>query len=432
MPRLPRILERRLAVWLGAWGVVALGTAGALADGVIRDGLGAISSGRGGANIAHSDNGEILLDNPAAMVNVQGRRLFELSADLLMTDIRYRQPPEDDAFALFRPSGLPQLSLIRTSPGGRGAVGLGLFAPAGFTAEFDLINPIMGEQRYRSLGALVKILPGAAYRLTDRLSVGGTLGVAATHIELEGPLFLQTGLLRGAHSLLDLQATGAALCWSAGLQYQLGERTVLGATYSSESRFHLDGKVTADVFGLAPDPLHSDFDARVDLTWPRSVGLGIKHSLCPHRRVSADVIWYDWPHAFDTLGLRLANPTNGMFAPFGPISDQFPLHWRDSVSLRAGYEYFFRPGRVLRAGYVYHPNQIPEGTLTPYIPAILEHAFSIGYGRRLGNWSVDLAYQFSFGPDQHVTTSDFVGGDFENSQIEARAHWIFLGFLRRI
>lgn len=425
-----RIPKCRITALFGAWGVLFFCMDSVLADGVIRDGLGAISSGRGGTNIAHSDNGEILLDNPAGMVNIQGRRLFELSADLLMTDLHYTQPPDDNAFALFRPSGLPQVSFIRRSANGQWAVGLGAFAPAGFGAEFDLNNPIMGQQRYRSLGALAKVLPGVAYRVSDRLSVGATLGVAASHVELEGPIFLQSGQLRGAPSLLDLQATGATLAWSTGVQYQLSESTMLGVTYTGESRFRFHGRVSADVFGLGADPVHSDFDAAVGLTWPRSVGVGVRHDLCPHRRISADVIWYNWSQAFDTLGLRLTNPTNPLFAPLGPVQDQFPLDWRDSVSVRLGYEYFVTPCRVWRAGYVFHPNPVPDTTLTPYIPGTLEHAFSIGHGVRWGIWNIDLAYQFSFGPDQQVTTSDFVGGDFDNSKIEARAHWISLSLLR--
>ena len=48
------------------------------ADGVIRDGLGAFSSGRGGTNIAFADNGEVLYDNPAGIVNTNGRGSFDL------------------------------------------------------------------------------------------------------------------------------------------------------------------------------------------------------------------------------------------------------------------------------------------------------------------------------------------------------------------
>ncbi len=431
MPESLRVRGRCLVALLAAWGLVALTPDLGLADGVIRDGLGAISLGRGGTNIAHSDNGEILLDNPAGMVHIAGERMFELGADMLICDLHYMQPPDDDAFALVRPSGLPQLSMIRRSADQRWAVGLGAFVPAGFGAEFDLANPVVGTHRYRSLGALVKVLPGVAHQLTDRLSVGATLGVAAGHVELEGPFVIQTGVCQGVPTLLDLQATGATLTWSTGLQYQLSDRTTLGVTYTSESRFQLDGRASADVFGLAMVPLHSDFEVQMKLACPRSVGLGVKHSLCPHRRISADVIWFDWSRAFDSIGVRLTDPSNPAFTLLGPIENEFPLYWRDSVSLRLGYEQFFRPGRVLRAGYVYHANPIPAGTLTPYIPATLEHAFSIGYGRRWHRWDVDLAYQFSFGPNQRVATSDFVGGDFDYSEVEARAHWISLSFMRQ-
>ncbi len=36
------------------------------ATGVMLDSIGAVSSGRGGTNIAHSDNGVLIHDNPAA------------------------------------------------------------------------------------------------------------------------------------------------------------------------------------------------------------------------------------------------------------------------------------------------------------------------------------------------------------------------------
>lgn len=427
MMELPNGKRRRLAALCFAWGLIALCISTAYGDGVIRDGLGAISSGRGGTNIAHSDNGEILLDNPAALVNIEGSRLFEVSADLLITDLHYSESsvPGSDANALVRPMGLPQLAFIKKSADGQWAAGLGVYAPAGFGAEFDLAGPIQipGTRRYRSLGALVKILPGVSYRLTDRLSVGATLGVGATHTELAGPFFLQTGPMIGTPTLLDLRATGATLVWSVGLQHELSEKTTWGVTYTSESRFHLDGVAAVDVVGLP-----SRFDADVDLTWPRSVGVGVKHRLCEHRRVSADVIWFNWSNAFDNIGLELSNGTNQLLPT--TVSDQFPLNWSDSVSVRLGYEWFPTPCSVLRAGYVYHSNSIPSGTLTPYIPATLEHAVSVGWGRRRGNWSLDLAYQFSFGPDRDVTTSDLVGGDFNNSRVEAQAHWISLSLLR--
>src|SRR5580700_4395538 len=70
-----------------------------LGDGVIRDGLGALSIGRGGTNIASADNGEILLDNPAGMANVEGSGLVDLGVDVLFTDLQYANPQNPTANA---------------------------------------------------------------------------------------------------------------------------------------------------------------------------------------------------------------------------------------------------------------------------------------------------------------------------------------------
>lgn len=417
-------VRKPLAILVPLWVAGTLSTPRALADGVIRDGLGAISSGRGGTNIAHSDNGEILLDNPAGMVNIEGCRLSELSADLLITDLHYSEfsPPTNDAYALCRPFGLAQVSFIKKSCDGQWAAGLGVFGPAGFGATYNLAGPaeLAGTRKYRSLGALAKILPGLSCRLTDCVSVGATLGVGISHAQLEGPFFIQTGQMSGLPTLLDLKATGHTLVWSVGMQHELSHRTVWGVTYTSESRFHLDGTADAIILGVP-----GEFDAEVDLAWPRSVGVGMKHRLCDNRRLSVDVIWFNWSRAFDNIGLQLSNQTMA-------VADQFPLDWYDSISVRLGYEVFPTPCSVLRAGYVYNSNTVPSATLTPYIPATLEHAFSVGCGKRRGPWSLDVAYQFSFGPDRDVTISDIVGGDFNDSRMEAQAHWIFVSLLRQL
>jgi long-subunit fatty acid transport protein len=253
--------------------------------------------------------------------------------------------------------------------------------------------------------------------------------VAVSHVELEGPFFLQTGVLSGAPTLMDLQATGAAPTWSIGLQYQLSDQTTIGLAYQDETRFRLDGSLDADVFGLGPGAVSSDFDADVDLVWPRSLGLGVAHWLGERHRFSTDVLWFDWSHAFNHVDLKLTDSSNPLFpALLGPeIRDRFPLDWRDSVSVRIGYEFFLTPCDILRAGYAYNSPTIPESTLTPFIPAILEHSFSAGYGKQWNNTRFDIGYQFAFGPETHVEESSLAGGDFSFSEVKAQAHWIFLG-----
>jgi long-subunit fatty acid transport protein len=362
------------------------------------------------------------------MVNIEGSGLFEVGIDSLITDLDYTDP-ENSTNGKFRPMVLPELSLIRKSDDGMWATGIGFYLPAGFGGAWSLNNPLLGEHGYKSLGALAKILPGAAVRLTDRLSVGGTLGVAVSHAELEGPFFLQTGALAGAPTILDMQATGAAPTWGVGLQYEISDRTTLGLAFNDETRFRLDGSADADVFGLGPGAVSSDFDLDADLVWPRSLGLGLTHWLADRHRVSTDVIWFDWSHAFDRIDVKFTDSSNPLFpAILGPeITDSFPLDWRDSVSIRFGYEFFATPCDVLRAGYTYSSPTVPNSTLTPYIPATLEHTFSAGYGKQWDSTRFDIGYQFAFGPEANVHESDVVGGDFEFSTVKAQAHWLFLG-----
>jgi long-chain fatty acid transport protein len=401
----------------------------AYADGLVRDGIGAISIGRGGTNLAHSDNAAIILDNPAGMVNMTVRGFYELGVDTLVTDLDYSDPDNPEVHGKFQAFPSPELGYIRKSDDECWAWGIGFFAPAGFGAKYEMQNPFTGPALYKSLGMLTKILPAVSVRVTDRLSVGGTFGVGICHAELEGPDFPPG--LGGPPTLFDLQATGATPVGSLGLQYQLSDRTMLGVCYTEESRFDLNGNVRATVLGPPPFPQASRFDAELDITWPRSLGVGIKHDLSPCQRVSADVIWYDWSSAFDSFDVTLTNSTNPLFTLLaGPeIGSSFLLDWEDTVSIRLGYEWEASARDVWRVGYIYHDSPAPNSTLSPYIDGVLEHAVSAGFSRRCNGYLLNVAYQYSFGPERNVGDSVLAGDDFSNSSFEAQAHWLSLSVL---
>src|SRR5688500_17870254 len=90
----------------------------ALADGVIRDGLGAISGGRGGTNLGFADNGEIIYDNPAGMANIDGCGLVECGIDVLFTDLKYSDADNGLTSASNDPFPMGQLSYMRRSEDG--------------------------------------------------------------------------------------------------------------------------------------------------------------------------------------------------------------------------------------------------------------------------------------------------------------------------
>ncbi len=417
---------------VAACGIAAWSTT-AMADGVIRDGLGARSSGRGGANIAFADTGVILYDNPAGMMNIAGCGMAEAGFDILLTDLSYADADNlggvDAANSPF-PAG--QVSIIKKSPSGRFAYGLGFFAPAGFSSVYDMNGPapFTGPQHYKSLGMMMKLLPGVAYQATDKLSIGATFGVGINHMEVEGPYFLQApGQLQGTPAILDTQATGAAPVWSIGMQYEVTKRTTVGLSYIAETHFRNHGDTTMQIPGIGAN----EYQTQLNVNWPQSLGLGLKHRLLPQMVVAADVIWYDWSEAKESYNVLFTDPTNPIVASLAPsLNERFPLNWRDSVSVRVGQEYYLCGHRTIRAGYAYHKNPIPDETLTPWIQATLEHAVTAGYGWRFNRtWNLDTAYQYNWGSDRNVGTSDLVGGDFSNSRVETEAHWVYFSAMRR-
>jgi long-chain fatty acid transport protein len=426
----PMRFQRRAILGI-VFGVTVLLPGIASADGLVRDGLGAISGGRGGTNIGFADNGAVLYDNPGSLVNVAGNGLLDLDVDTIVSQVRYTDTKPNDVNSAVRPIPTPELAYIKRSQDKRWAWGVGAFAPAGFGASYQFQNSFAGPQKYQSLDGMGKCLLGLSHRLTDRLSIGGNVGFAINYLDLQGPLYLQSGLLRGAPTIVNLQNTGVAPVGSFGLQYLLNDKTTLGLTYISEAKFHMGGSMDAFAYGVAPFPIYSRFSATTDLVWPRSVGVGLAHRFNRRHTLGVDVIWYDWHNAFNQVNVNLTNPSNPLVgALVGPANVQhLALNWRDTVSLRLGYQWSPDTVNIFRLGYVYHASPAATATLSPYTDGLLTNTFTAGYSRKINKVYLNMAYQYMFGPTRSVGTSALAGGDFSNSTLHTQAHAAMIGVL---
>lgn len=430
--------------WAVAWGRVLLLFVGAgalavcspeiaLGEGVVRDSIGPVSSGRGGTNLSFNDNLSLINDNPAGLATQDGLR-FELDLDLLHTDINYKDPTNDaDNKDTVYPVPTAAMSWRITDVPRPITVGLGFFMPAGFGSEIRLENDFYGRQDYRAEAALIKILPAFGIDLGAGFSIGGGIGPAIQTTSLETPFSFQTGALAGTPVLVDMDVDGYSYSWNVGIQYRPTDRLTLGVAYVSETEVDLEGDFSVDGTGVVPFPdATADYDVDTKKTWPRSLGAGASYRF-DWGTFSVDGLWFDWSSAFDTWNFKLSNGDNPAFdAAAGPvIVDSFPLDWDDNFTIRVGGEVYLSEADTVRAGYIYMTNPVPDSTLTPLIPAILEHSVTVGYGRKFGQFAVDLAYQFSFGERRSVNQSDIVGGDFDNSSIRTMAHWFILGVSAR-
>ena len=237
--------------------------------------LGARSAGRAGTNLAFDDNAFVFSDNPAGLIGatysstVQSTSVMEGTIVGLFPDLKYSDPQNSNVSASNDPFGLGAFTLAKRYNEDL-ALGFGVYTPAGFGARWELQGPpgpLSGPQLYKSIGMLVRVLPGFSYQATERLRVGATFGIALSHIELEGPHFISSAPLTGVPTRIDLQATGAALSWSTGLQYKLSDRLNVAARYQSQNRFQSNGNTSIAIPGVG----NSYYDTTMDFVWPRVI-----------------------------------------------------------------------------------------------------------------------------------------------------------------
>ena len=406
-------------------------------NGVILDSMGPTSSGRGGTNIAHSDNGSLIHDNPAALVNMAHGKLLDINLELFFPTVDYDDAldSDDTKRQIFT---IPSFSLTyKKSEESRIAFGIGAFTAAGFGTEYRLKHPVFGERKYRSGASLVKLLAASSFKVNDKLSLGFSVGSSVQKLDLEMPYSLQTGPSAGLTVDGDLSTHfGFGFTYTLGAQFKITDNTVVGLSYISESKATLDDKADLFLPDEAPEsPAFTQrlgqYDFRSEFEWPRSIGAGISHKIGLSNKLALDVVWVDWKSAYDSLDLDFTDGDNAEFdAALGSkIKDDFPLNWDSTFAIRLGHEYFYKgkDDDVFRFGYIFNENPVPQNTQQPLVPGTLKHVFTTGYSHKWEKWQLDTAYQFMMSDRDHVNTSRIRGGDFDNSSMKINVHVLFIG-----
>lgn len=415
------------AFYLGTvtFSLCCIGVRQSCANGIYVDGTGPVSNGRGGTNIAHSDNGTVIHDNPSALAALKGKRL-EACFDFLVLPMSYRDPQNDED-GKNRLLLLPSFSYSQKMPQRPFGIGFGVYTSAGFSTEYRLVHPAYGKQKYASDASMTKMLLGVGWQMTNQWSLGLGAGPAYSRVAFEEPYTFQTGIFREQSVLVDMKGDDWALAWNLGVQWHIVDSTTLGLAYVNQDRFHLRGD--ADIQGLPLSDPTAHYQAAYDFKWPQTLGLGITHRFNTIHKISTDVMWIDWSSAFDELTIKLTDGDNAeLNAVAGnSVQDVFPLHWKDSYAFRLGYEYLWTPVDTLRLGYAYNLNPVPDSTLTPMIPGIMTHLVSFGYGHTWDKWAFNAAYIYSFGPRQSVGNSKIIGDDYDQSSTRISAHFLSVG-----
>ena len=375
----------------------------------------------GSGHVAIADTSAINT-NPAAMSLLQGTR-FDVTGGFVQGFLHHSDifgnnnvAAQNNVYAL---GNLGVATRLASVPGL--TIGAGIFTQGGFGAEYQNIATAFGTRDdTSSFFRYLKFAIGLSYDVTEKLSFGIAPSVGYSDVSLR--LFPGTsvpplpGLPAGfaGFNIRDSCARNGGLgglggdCPSdvvfgvkVGAMYRVLPWLTVGATYTSPIRFnYTNGQATLNfsAFGLGT----VNYDVQVaGIKWPQQVDVSMAAKPTEQLTVALTTSWVNWA-TVNTVVITASNPDNSL-AP-AQVNLNLPFNWKDQVIIALGLSYSVireqswkdKDRLILRAGYNYSNNPIPNQTLSPVWPIILEHHFAGGFGFRFTEkWMYELAGIYS-------------------------------------
>jgi long-chain fatty acid transport protein len=390
------MLNRRHKLWL-----VAATTAAALGFDASGNGFrlldqDAFATARGEAFAATADNPSAIYYNPAGITQLDGNNLRS-GIDGIYVNADFRPPAgqansgstyhDIDHFA-----AVPQLFLTHTFDNVPFSCGLGIYAPFGGKVNWP------GDTGFRAVaarGALAytAINPVIAFKILPSLSVGA--GATFNY----GKIDSEQGLRPFAAPLLNyflFKGQGWSFGYNAGIRWQPLDQLSFGATFHSLAHITMKGY---SEFEQQPILQAQQLSAQADYTFPLTAVFGVSCRPTPKWNIEFDADYTDWS-SFGTVNLQQAPP------PF-PIQQDIPvtLKWRPSWVYEFGVTRYFGTNWQVSAGYLFDRNSVPQTYYTPLAVDMDRYFLSAGAGYRGKRFSLDVTYQFGYGPTHTVSGS---------------------------
>lgn len=361
-------------------------------------GFGTESVTMGGADIAVARDTSAMNTNPAGLTQISDRMVEFYGAVGKTLDAGYRDSlgndPGADVLVYAMDFGYARHLANRDV-----TVGFGVFAQGGSGVEYDdLLTAVGTRDEFASDYRVAKVTPSIAYQVDDRLSIGATL--ALIYAEIEQRIFPETSVFNPVdprQSLLGYELKDAhdtAPSAKLGVRYEYSPELTLAATYTTKTDLTLESdRFVHNLTGLGlGEVTYRDAELR-GLAQPQEIAVGIAFRPRPQLLVSAEVNWINWADALNKVEISAARPDN----PFAPASVLIAsdMDWRDQYVVSAGFAYEVSPRTILRAGYNYGRNPIPDRNLTPLFATVAEHHVTLGVGRQwTKNWHLDVGAEY--------------------------------------
>jgi long-chain fatty acid transport protein len=365
-------------------------------------GFGTESNAMAGADTAVARDTTALNTNPAGLTQLSGTALDIYNGLAFALDVGHQDEFGNDRRVSNTVIGLGGFGYARQIMDGKMQAGIGFFGQGGAGCVLkDLATAFGTRDELSTLFRIVKLTPGIAYRVDDKLSLGVSASIA--YADLTQKVFPDTSFFNAAdpaHSFFGYRLDGAhhvSFSPKLGVMYQANDWLTLGASYTARTSLPMQhGTLVSDQSSVGLGKVtYSDVHAD-GLALPREIALGA--ALRPNAKwlLSVKLDWLNWSDAVGIATLTASAPDNP--AASQTLSASATHDWRDQWVVAVGGAYQLDVKTVLRMGYNYGRNPIPREHTNPLLSTITEHHLTCGVSRQLtAEWNLSAALEYARG-----------------------------------
>lgn len=284
--------------------------------------------------------------------------------------------------------------------------GLGLTVPYGMGTEFDENWGGM-DRGTESMILTFDINPNLAWKVNDKLSVGGGISLQYAKAELGfGFGFDVPSFKTVAHA--NVKGDSWAWGWNVGMMFQPVETVRVGLAYRSHIAHNADGHTTLDINGM--DPLTSDMKVRIKT--PDTITLSATWEATDALRLSGTARWSKWSN-FKSLSLGSAPAIDQIAAAHSTTTN----NWDDTWFFSVGADYKLNGQWTVRGGVAYDQGPVENQYRMAVIPDTDRVWFSGGASYKYtDNLTFDFGatYIKGVGDKELVSANEKASGEFKS------------------
>lgn len=268
-------------------------------------------------------------------------------------------------------------------------LGAGIYAPYGLSTKYKS-SSFVGDAARKSELEVIDSSLAAAYKLTDKLSLGATATLRYIHGNMTQDVnakAIDPSMPSMKVGSADFDLDGWTGTGTIGAMYEVTPDTRIGLSYKFRSIQKVKGNYTNTAYAIIGYPtVYSDGEASPDL--PASVLFSAYHKLNDKIGLSTSVRWTEWSKSF---------PEFIMESKSSGTTVNHPYKWRDSWTVAVGADYYFNDNWTFRVGTAYDQSPAADAeNRSNRIPDADRIWLSAGLSYSADNWQVDAGIAHLF------------------------------------